>query len=97
MAQHLPIQAKHHYQLKRHTQLRTCHANAWRVNQCRLAKQVQAAWWFTSHRQALWPPTEARCLASTWRISSPRQAPASVDSLSESSTAWRTQSSRQAL
>ncbi|QCD99859.1 hypothetical protein DEO72_LG7g1145 [Vigna unguiculata] len=84
MAQHLPIQVKHHYQLKQHTQLITWHASAWRIHQYRLAKQVQAAWRFTSHRQALWPPTEARCLASAWRVSSYRQAPASTDSLFES-------------
>jgi len=53
MAQHLPIQAKHHCQLKQLTQLVTWGTAAWRTSQHRLAKQAQTAWQYlpTARRQ----------------------------------------------
>jgi len=81
MAQHPPIQANHHCQLKQHTQLVTWCTAAWRTSQHRLANQAQTAWRYlpTARRQRSSRP---HCfLVTAWRSTPCRQAPLSSDPL----------------
>jgi len=58
MAQHLSIQAKHHYQLKQHTQFITCHISAWRyvLKQKLAASRLPGGSHLTARRQPLQTP-----------------------------------------
>ncbi|QCE04044.1 hypothetical protein DEO72_LG8g2077 [Vigna unguiculata] len=96
MAQHLPIQAKHHCQSKQHTRKQRTTAFPPGSAHTPLGETVPDRLAVFTHRQAP-ASSQTHCfLVTAWRTSPCRQAPLSAGFPHAASIAWRGSTSRQA-
>ncbi|QCD94255.1 hypothetical protein DEO72_LG5g2338 [Vigna unguiculata] len=97
MAQHLPIQAKHHCQLKQHTRKQRTIAFSPSSAHTPPGETVPDRLAVFTRRQA--PASfQTHCfLVTAWRSSPCRQAPSHTGTPDAYPTAWRTYPCRQAL
>ena len=96
MAQHLPIQAKHQFQLKTAHQIhRTQRFRLARPTR-RQAKLLQTAWRYSPSARLLSSPRPHCFLVTAWRSKPCRQAPPSAAHSPVKTIAWRLSAYRQA-